>query len=268
MPNPVEMFNSPSVAKGSPARMACEAAAHDTAEHAAAVIEDMLLAARIEHFAAIGGDLARKYLLGEHCRITPKQIAGLCRRMPPFIAAKLKELEAGSTKIDSNPTGAFDTNGWGELRVRLPKFRSSLQHYARQCESGDTAGDLSLEERAALKIAAGAIVLECDALLDRLRTFTPVGDGIRRNRLPPPERALDWSKARTKLAQVLGVLRKTNRDLRSIHWRAEWIPKRADFEIVTWDVQAMRSAAETMLTLLGRCSLTFTLLTALVRASL
>lgn len=50
-----------------------------------------------------------------------------------------------------------------------------------------------------------------------------------------------------KFARVLGVLRKTNRDLKSEHWKPEWVPILADHQGITSDVEAMRSAAERML---------------------
>src|SRR5205814_127509 len=96
------------------------------------IIECVQLAARIDHLIAVGGASVHEHLLSPQCLLDRDQIAKLCRRMPRFIAVKLKDLETGSFKSDSNPTGAFDTNGWGELRRRLPKFRSTLQHYARQ----------------------------------------------------------------------------------------------------------------------------------------
>ena len=42
---------------------------------------------------------------------------------------------------------------------------------------------------------------------------------------------------------MLGVLKKTNRDLRSVHWKMEWKPTVADLEIVRGDVERMRAAA-------------------------
>lgn len=160
--------------------------------------------------------------------------------MPPFIEAKWKELLAGGTNIDSNPSGAFDTNGWPELRTRLAKFRATLQHYARQCSS--SAPMLPSEAKARLSNICADILSECDQLLKRMKACKPVGEGIPRKTKPPSGRRLSWADAITELSQVLGVLKKTHRDLDSSHWRAEWVPTRADYNIVTWDVEGMAGA--------------------------
>ena len=78
----------------------------------------------IDHLIAVSCESARLYLFSDRCKLTKEQIAKLYRKMPSFIAAKLEELEAGGTDINSNPAGAFDTNGWSEICGRLPKFRN------------------------------------------------------------------------------------------------------------------------------------------------
>jgi hypothetical protein len=91
------MFKAPSLAKGSPARKACDESRTPT--------DDLVLAARLEHLIAIGGESGRQYLFSPRCTLTQNQIAKLCRRMPPFITVKLKELEAGETNIErSSPS--------------------------------------------------------------------------------------------------------------------------------------------------------------------
>jgi hypothetical protein len=202
----------------------------------ALIIDDLLRAARIEHLVAVGGESAREYLLGESCRITPNQIAGLCRRMPPFIQAKLKEVEAGLTNVDSNPTGAFDTNGWAELRVRLARFRGVIQGYARQCDD-NVPIDLPPDLVTKIQTLASSIRDECLHLLSR---FHPEGIGSPPKSTTHRSLQLDWAAAPVRLAQVLGVLRKTNRDLRLVHWR--WQPTTEDLKISTGNVIAMLGA--------------------------
>jgi hypothetical protein len=131
-PNPTEMFKAPSRAKGGLLDEAALTLAASLDHSAETILDHALLAARIQHFIAIGGQAAECYLLGDTCRLDAQKIARLSRRMPPFIVAKLEDLYAGSANIDSNPTGAFDTDGRSELRVRLPKSASMLQHYAAQ----------------------------------------------------------------------------------------------------------------------------------------
>ena len=239
MPDPENMLKLPSVAKGTPLRGWIEAAASKSAESVEQIIECVHLAARIEHLSAIGGDSVRDNLLASGCMLNSHQIAKLCRRMPPFIAVKLKGLEAGIFKSDTNEHGAFDTNGWAELRVRLPKFRSILQHFARQSAGNQIDG----KKREEVKCLLVEIQAECEQLLIAIGAFTPHGLGRSRKAKEPSDRAVDWSQAGVRFSQVLGVLRKTNRDLTSKHWKPEWIPTEADFEIVRSDVQEMKQAA-------------------------
>lgn len=205
MPCPEEMFKAPSRAKGSRLRKAAAQAGTDTS------VDDALLAARIEHFTAVGGEKARQYFLSGACPLDEKKTARLSRRMPPFIRAKLEALYAGCTNVDSNPTGAFDTNGWAELRARLPKFAAALGGYAALIESGPC--DLA----PGLLSTVVAVREEAERLRDHLtpRAF-PV---VERCARWVPGRIFVWSKAPTRLAQVLGVLRKCNRDLQSEHWK-------------------------------------------------
>lgn len=57
----------------------------------------MLLAARMEYLLAVGGETTKAVLLGPKRRLTPTQVAKLCKETPAFISATLKELEAGWT---------------------------------------------------------------------------------------------------------------------------------------------------------------------------
>ena len=239
-PVPDEMLKLPSVAKRTRLRMLCDSTAAKCGKPVEHIIECVQLAARIDHLIAIGGESAREHLLFKYCIISADDIANLCRRMPPFIAVKLKDLETGSFNGDSNPTGAFDTNGWGELRTRLPKFRSTLQHYARQASVTD------LPDVEKLRAILSSIEAECGTLLAFIGKFTPVGIGKPRAVKPATVRKMEWSKAAMKLSQALGVLHKTNRDMKSEHWKAEWIPTVADFQIVQTDVNAMRDAARSI----------------------
>jgi len=54
-----------------------------------------------------------------------------------------------------------------------------------------------------------------------------------------------------RFAQVLGVLRKTNRDLRSPHWNPNWVPTHAEYAIVLSNENAMRESAEQILRTIG-----------------
>lgn len=244
VPDAEAMAKLPSIANGTKLRTLIINRAVKTGKSEEDVAKCVHLAACIEHLIAIGGESMRPHFLNGRCILTSEQIARLCRRMPPFIAVKLKDLATGKVNIDSNPTGAFDTNGWPELRTRLPKFRSSLQHYAQQSmdsKTRDALGPAKIDEiRALLQQIQG----ECDQLLNAIAKFTPVGPGTPRVTKKAVERTLPWSQMTVKFSQVLGVLQKTNRDLRSTHWRPEWIPTKADFEIVSADVEAMRDAAE------------------------
>lgn len=231
------MLKLPSVAKGTKLRSRCDSVAANVGKPVEDIIKRVHLASRVAHLIAIGGESAREHLLSTQCLLSADQIAKLCRRMPPFIAVKLNELSSGSFNSDSNPTGAFDTNGWGELRTRLPKFRSTLQHYARQ----GTVKDLPDVEK--LRALLCSIEAECGTLLAFIGKATPAGVGKPRAVKPATVRTMEWSKAAMKFSQVLGVLQKTNRDMTSSHWKAEWIPTVADFEIVQSDVRAMRDAA-------------------------
>ena len=170
------MFKPPSFAKNSPARIACEAEAKARGSTWQTIAAEVLHQARIDHLIAIAGDTART-VLAEN-RLTPKQIAKLCRRMPPFILAKFHELKrSGGADIESNPTGAFDTNGWPELRTRLPKFRATLEHLSRQMESSSPVEVLGTAELATLHVTAHAIVEECERLQAKLATFKAEGEG-------------------------------------------------------------------------------------------
>lgn len=241
-----EMLKLPSTAKGTMLRALCEKDADKRNMTVEEIVEAVHLAARLDHLIAIGGEAARTTLLSDECILSAEQIARLCRRMPPFIREKLKELGAGPVGIDSNPTGAFDTNGWSELRTRLPKFRSTLQLYAQQCEAKSAAPMLESEARAKLLNICAGIGEQCDKLLNTLTRFTPNGKGMQRKRGPQRNRTVYWSLAVTKLSQVLGVLKKTNRDLHSPHWKREWVPTTADHEIVISDVKTMLRAAQTL----------------------
>lgn len=241
--NPDGMLKLPSVAKGTALRTLIEAKIAKSDLTAKQVIEHVQLAARIEQLVAIGGASTRDSMLSDQCILSADDIAKLCRRMPPFIAAKLEELKSGPVNVDANPTGAFDTNGWGELRTRLPKFWSSLQHYARQAEQGSMPEPI----RDKCKEVLVKIQVECDRLLSFIREAKPVGAGRLRIAKTQPARVLDWSKAPVKFSQALGVLQKTNRDLRSEHWKLEWKPTEADLEIIRGDAERMRAAAVTLM---------------------
>ena len=108
--------------------MLCDSTAAKCGKPVEHIIECVQLAARIDHLIAIGGESAREHLLFKNCIISADDIANLCRRMPPFIAVKLKDLETGSFNGDSNPTGAFDTNGWGaNTSAQVPLNASALR---------------------------------------------------------------------------------------------------------------------------------------------
>lgn len=233
------MFQPPSIAEGAPTRISCEAEAKIRGCRWQAVAAEVLHQARIDYLIGVGSEEALAVLQ----RLTPGQIAKLCRRMPPFIVAKLEQLKAGGSNIDTNPTGAFDTNGWPELRTRLPKFRATLAHFARQVETSSPADVLGADELLKLRAVTQAIIKACDLLLEKVATFQVVGQGrSRKSRLSVPK-AMDWRSASTRLGQVLGVLKKTNRDLRSEHWKLEWKPSTEDLRIVVEDVNRMREAA-------------------------
>lgn len=235
-----EMLKLPSTAKGTELRKLCDQEAVNRSLAVEEIIDCAHHAARLDHLIAIGGvESEAMLLLSKHCALNSDQIARLCRRMPPFIERKLIELRSGPVNIDSNPSGAFDTNGWGELRTRLPKFRSTMQHYARQCNGGSTALICSSDAAVRLLKTCAEIGSECDELLEWMSGQSPKGEGVPRSGKPRGERTLDWKNALTKLSQVRGVLEKTNRDVRSEHWKPAWIPTRSDLEIVSSDVQTM-----------------------------
>jgi hypothetical protein len=71
-PHPTEMFKARSKAKSS--ALYRVAAVHD-ASKIQELMESALLAARIEHFIAIGGEKARGYFLGDHCLLDAQKIA-------------------------------------------------------------------------------------------------------------------------------------------------------------------------------------------------
>lgn len=157
------------------------------------------LAARIEHLVAIGGESMRPHFLNGCCILTPVQIAKLCRRMPPFIAVKLKDLATGKVKSDSNPARAFDTNGWPELRTRLPKCRSTLQHYARQPMKAKSNEALVTTKGEELRAILMEIQAECDRMLGAVVKFTPIGAGKPRAAKGAVERSLPWSHGRSEV---------------------------------------------------------------------
>lgn len=235
-PDPTGMFKAPSLAKNSPARAAFQQLGLD-----ATFRKNIQFAACVEHLAAIGGSHARKFLLSPDCRLSRKQIEGLGRRVPPFITAKLEEVMSGG-RFEGNPTQAFDTNGWGELRGRLPKFRSTLQHYAGAIGENDLH-ELSKIERTRIRDTSDSIIAECDLFLAKLRSFVPCGAGKAPAVTSYSPIALKWVNAWAKLRAVLGVLEKCNRDLNSPYWRREWIPTHDDLIRVTEIAEVMKSSA-------------------------
>lgn len=238
VPNPSEMFRAPSRAKGKRLHLAALKLVSNLGTTTERLMDAAQLAARIDHFTSIGGRRAVDYFLGDHCRLDVGKIARLSRRMPPFIKAKLKYLYAGSINIDSNPTGAFDTNGWPELRVRLPKFGAMMQHYAQQMPK-----HIALKDKARLMGILEQIQSESRQMLLSLKANIPDGrDKPLKSDLP--SRKVDWSVAATRFAQALGVLRKCNRDLASVHWKKDWIPIGTDLTSVTKAVEGMRTAAQ------------------------
>ena len=95
-----------------------------------------------------------------------------------------------------------------------------------------------------LRALLSSIEAECGTLLAFIGKFTPVGIGKPRAVKPATVRTMEWSKAAMKFSQALGVLHKTNRDMKSEHWKAEWIPTVADFQIVRSDVRVMSEAVK------------------------
>lgn len=238
--DPREMFKPPSRAKGEPLQCAAITVAQTLKTTPDQLLDNALLAARIDHFSAIGGEAARDYFFGDHCRLDATKVARLSRRMPPFIKAKLLDLYAGCGNIDANATGAFDTNGWRELRVRLPKFAAMLQHYSQSDQH------LEIPNREKLQRLLQDIRVESNRLLKQLKRFTPKGAGRVKESQGAPAPRVDWSQAATRFAQALGVLRKCNRDLVSPHWRKSWIPTLADLECLSRTVNGMKLASSTI----------------------
>lgn len=244
-----EMLKLPSIARGTELRRLMETKAQEVQKPISEIADCVHIAARIDHLVAIGGDTVQDLLLNEDSHLNANAIAKLCRRMPPFIAVKLRELHTGPINVGSNPSGAFDTNGWSELRTRLPKFRSTLQHYAANCTTGH--GGLETGQYKSCRSILTKICSECDVLSEVLKKCTPAGQGKLRIAKSLSASAVKWSEAKTKFAQVLGVLQKTNRDLKSKHWRPEWIPTLADHQVITSDVEAMKYAAQVTLATLA-----------------
>jgi hypothetical protein len=120
--------------------------------------------------------------------------------------------------------------------VRLPKFVAMFQHYVAQ-----TMSDAAVRDR--IEPLLKVIQIECDGVLKKLSSFTPQGDGKERREPNTLPRKLEWSKAPTRMAQALGVLRKCNRDLASPHWRPDWVPTKADLKVVGGLVTRMNAAA-------------------------
>ena len=243
--DPEGMFLAPSVAKGQPVRLECERLASELGLPVPNVCEEVITAARIHHFIAICGENAQAYFLSGHCPLDPKKIGRLSRRMPPFIRAKLKTLLAGSVNVVSNPNHAFDTDGWPELKRRLPKFRATMERYAAHCTSTPMQAGLVGPEIEGLSGKLQAIERECDLISQKLKSIQPQEQGTP-NRPPQTAKSKaipDWLKAYERISQVQGVLQKTNRDLNSEFWKPEWIPTEAQLGEVTADVSAMAQAA-------------------------
>ena len=243
--DPEGMFRAPSVAKGQPVRLECERLASGLGLPVPNVCEEVITAARIHHYVAICGEKAQEYFLSGHCPLDPKKIGKLSRRMPPFIRAKMDTLVAGSVNVVSNPDHAFDTDGWPELKRRLPKFRATMERYAAHCTS--TAIQLGLVEIVIEHLAAKlqAIEHECDLISQKLKSIQPQEQGTP-NRPPQTAKSKaipDWLKAYERISQVHGVLQKTNRDLNSEFWKSEWVPTEAQSSGVTADVSAVAQAA-------------------------
>src|SRR4051812_21214445 len=75
-PDPTVMFKAPSRAKAGALHNAATKSATDR-QGVGRLIDEALLAARIEHFIAIGGEKARDYFLGGECPLDQKKIARL-----------------------------------------------------------------------------------------------------------------------------------------------------------------------------------------------
>ena len=243
--DPEKMFRPPSLAQGQPVRMECERLASELGLAVLSVCEAVLTAARLHHFVAICGEKAQAYFLSGHCPLDPKKIGKLSRRMPPFIRAKMNTLLAGSVNVVSNPDHAFDTDGWPELKRRLPKFRATMERYAAHCTS--TPMQLGLVEIVIEHLVAKlqAIERECDLISQKLKSIQPQEQGTpnRSTQTAKSQATPDWLKAYERISQVHGVLQKTNRDLNSEFWKSEWLPTGAQLSGVTADVNAMAQAA-------------------------
>jgi hypothetical protein len=241
--DPEGMFHPPSVAKGQPIRLECERLATQLGMQLLNVCEEVVTAARIYHFIALCGTRAEEYFLSGRCPIDQKKIAKLSRRMPPFIRAKMKSLLAGSVNVVSNPDHAFDTDGWAELKRRLPKFRATLEYYAVDCTGRNPQLDVDESERLSKKLQA--IQHECDLIGKKLHFVQQEEPGTPLY-LPPASKlssAPNWQVAYRRISLVYGVLQKTNRDLNSEFWKPEWVPTAAQLNGVVADVRGMALAA-------------------------
>ena len=243
--DPEEMFRAPSLAKGQSTRSECEQLATQLGVPVANMCEEVMTAARIYHFIAICGEQAQDYFLSGHCPLDPTKIGKLSRRMPPFIRAKMNTLLAGSVNVVSNPNHAFDTDGWPELKRRLPKFRATMERYAAHCTGDPAQSGLVKPVIDQLERTLQSIGHECDLISQKLRSIQPNEKGAPRTS-PKTEKSRsvpEWSKARERISQVYGVLQKTNRDLHSEFWKPEWMPTEAQLSAVTADVEAIAQAA-------------------------
>ena len=243
--DPEGMFRPPSAAKGQPLRLECERLANQLAMPVTNVCEEMMTTARIHHFIAICGTPAREYFLGGDCPLDPIKIGKLSRRMPPFIRAKMKTLLAGSVNVVSNPDHAFDTDGWPELKRRLPKFRATLEHYAAHCTGTPMQARLVESEIDRLSAKLRLIQQECVLIEQKLRSTQSKGTDVfhPRAQTSTAKPAPDWSKAHARISLVYGVLQKTYRDISSKFWKPEWTPTEVELGGVITDVHAMFQAA-------------------------
>ena len=164
--------------------------------------------------------------------------------MPPFIRVKMETLTAGSIDVVSNPDGAFDTDGWGELRRRIPKFRATMEHYSDVCTNTPNKKGLTATEIERLSEKLQAILHECHRFEEKLKRTQSKGDGIPRKTSRATGSKPKWNDAYGRFALVLGVLTKTNRDLSSKHWKKAWIPTKADLSILAEDHPCPRQHGE------------------------
>ena len=243
--DPEGMFHAPSVAKGQPLRLECERFASELGLPVLNFCEEVVTAARIHHFVAVCGTNAQRYFLSGHCPLETKKLGKLSRRMPPFIRAKMRTLLAGSVNVVSNPDHAFDTDGWAELKRRLPKFRATMERYAVHCTPTPVQLGLVRAVIDQLPKKLQSIQHECNLISKKLRSIQPREIGIP-NRSPNAAKSKampDWGKAYERISQVHGVLQKTNRDLSSEFWKPEWVPTESQLSSVTADVKSIAQAA-------------------------